>query len=332
MPGRPREGPGTPAARAGDLDVPLVARGARLGGAARALAVASAVGMQIRVVHVLDAQARVRPGGARVSHGQHFPVAGVARGKWLEVEKAAGPLTDAAAAGLPAARERVGEGQEGHEQRQHRRCASLDGHRAALRVRRVWRTTVDQGRCRSPEGIVRFLEQTSKSSPKDSLGSIVRRRMDRPHGMALYFGPYRLDGPEGLLWHDDRVVPLPPKATAIRGASRGGRAARTKAALLDAAWNGIAVTEAALTVTIRTLRKALADDPLHPRYVETMHRRGYRFVAPVDRGSKRGRSRRERVRRSCRYRRPCAWAARPSSHDYFRPSSRQGTDTGRPSS
>ena len=51
--------------------------------------------------------------------------------------------------------------------------------------------------------------------------------------------------------------------------------------LLDAAWSDVFVGDAALKVCIREIRRALADDSQNPRYVETAHRRGYRFVASV---------------------------------------------------
>src|SRR5262245_28658031 len=106
---------------------------------------------------------------------------------------------------------------------------------------------------------------------------------DHAAGRALTFGPYRLEGPEGLLWRRGRVVPLSPKATCVLWglASRAGQLV-TKQALLDIAWPDTAVGEAVLTVTIRALRQVLEDDRSHPRYIETVHRRGYRFVAPVE--------------------------------------------------
>lgn len=102
-------------------------------------------------------------------------------------------------------------------------------------------------------------------------------------GRALRFGPYRLEGPEGLLWRRGRVVRLPPKATSVLWglASRAGQLV-TKQALLELGWPGIAVGEAVLTVSIRALRQILGDDPGQPRFIETVHRRGYRFVARVE--------------------------------------------------
>jgi DNA-binding winged helix-turn-helix (wHTH) protein/tetratricopeptide (TPR) repeat protein len=100
---------------------------------------------------------------------------------------------------------------------------------------------------------------------------------------ALAFGPYRLDGPDGLLWRRDRFVPLPPKATGVLWslASRSGQLV-TKQALLELVWPDAVVGEAVLAVNIRALREVLDDDRSQPRYIETVHRRGYRFVARVE--------------------------------------------------
>jgi Tol biopolymer transport system component len=55
----------------------------------------------------------------------------------------------------------------------------------------------------------------------------------------------------------------------------------TKQALLDAVWEGSFVSDASLTEAVAVLRSALGDDPQRPTYIQTVHRRGYRFVAPV---------------------------------------------------
>lgn len=53
--------------------------------------------------------------------------------------------------------------------------------------------------------------------------------------------------------------------------------------LIDFVWQGRSVTDDVLTVTICALRKALGDDARQPEYVETVPRRGYRWIAPVSR-------------------------------------------------
>jgi predicted ATPase/DNA-binding winged helix-turn-helix (wHTH) protein len=99
----------------------------------------------------------------------------------------------------------------------------------------------------------------------------------------LQFGAYRLDGSQGQLLRHDAVLHLPPKALAVLWclASQAGQVV-TKEALLDTVWADTVVSEGVLTACIRDLRRALDDDARQPRYIETVHRRGYRFVAPVE--------------------------------------------------
>ncbi|NEX95415.1 winged helix-turn-helix domain-containing protein, partial [Caulobacter sp. 17J65-9] len=46
-------------------------------------------------------------------------------------------------------------------------------------------------------------------------------------------------------------------------------------------WRGVPVTDEALTQCIRTLRRRLGDDATSPRFIETVPKYGYRFIAPV---------------------------------------------------
>ncbi len=52
----------------------------------------------------------------------------------------------------------------------------------------------------------------------------------------------------------------------------------TKDELLDAVWPGVCVVDAVLKNAVRELRKILNDDPRAPKFIETVHRRGYRFI------------------------------------------------------
>src|SRR5438552_11379114 len=54
-----------------------------------------------------------------------------------------------------------------------------------------------------------------------------------------------------------------------------------KEEILDAIWSGTHVTENALTREIGKLRKFLGDDPKAPKYIQTVHTRGYRFIAEL---------------------------------------------------
>jgi DNA-binding winged helix-turn-helix (wHTH) protein len=56
----------------------------------------------------------------------------------------------------------------------------------------------------------------------------------------------------------------------------------SKDRFLDEVWRGVPVTDEALTQCIKTLRRQLGDDAAHPRFIETVPKHGYRFVAPVE--------------------------------------------------
>jgi pimeloyl-ACP methyl ester carboxylesterase/DNA-binding winged helix-turn-helix (wHTH) protein len=86
----------------------------------------------------------------------------------------------------------------------------------------------------------------------------------------------------GHLYRDGTLVPLAPKAFSVLShlVANGGRLL-PKQELLDTAWPGVFVTDAVLKVTIRDIRKALGDSPTSPTFIETAHRRGYRFIAPL---------------------------------------------------
>src|SRR3954453_16557134 len=58
----------------------------------------------------------------------------------------------------------------------------------------------------------------------------------------------------------------------------------TKERFMDEVWRGVPVTDEALTQCIRTLRKQLGDEAGRPRFIETVPKHGYRFIAPVEGG------------------------------------------------
>jgi DNA-binding winged helix-turn-helix (wHTH) protein/predicted ATPase len=96
------------------------------------------------------------------------------------------------------------------------------------------------------------------------------------------FGPFQLDLRDERLWCGPEVVRLPPKAFAVL-ACLVTHASRlvTKDALLAAVWPDTVVGEDVLTVAIRQLRRVLGDQTRPPQVIETVHGRGYRFIAPV---------------------------------------------------
>jgi pimeloyl-ACP methyl ester carboxylesterase len=98
----------------------------------------------------------------------------------------------------------------------------------------------------------------------------------------LEFGGFRLDPASGRLLKGGRPVPLAPKAFAVLQhlASRGGQLV-PKQELFSTFWSDAFVGDAVLKATIREIRKALNDEPKTPHFIETAHRRGYRFIADV---------------------------------------------------
>lgn len=98
----------------------------------------------------------------------------------------------------------------------------------------------------------------------------------------LTFAEFRLDPVSGHLYRRNDRVPLAPKSFALLQflAGQAGRLV-SKDELLAAVWPNVFVGDAVLKGTIRELRKALGDDSHEPRFIETAHRRGYRFIAHV---------------------------------------------------
>ena len=100
---------------------------------------------------------------------------------------------------------------------------------------------------------------------------------------AIYvIGPFRLDPATGTLTRNGRTEPLGPRAIAVL-TSIVARAPQPvlKDTVIDEAWPGIVVEDNNLTVQVSAIRRALAQVPGGDRWVETVARRGYRFVGPV---------------------------------------------------
>jgi pimeloyl-ACP methyl ester carboxylesterase/DNA-binding winged helix-turn-helix (wHTH) protein len=101
-------------------------------------------------------------------------------------------------------------------------------------------------------------------------------------GHTVGFGAYRFDTDTGRLFAGAREIRLTPKASAVltQLVLRAGGPV-SKDDLFATVWNGTAVSDDALTSCIQELRRALEDNPRQPRFIETRHRRGYQFVAPL---------------------------------------------------
>jgi DNA-binding winged helix-turn-helix (wHTH) protein/predicted ATPase len=79
-----------------------------------------------------------------------------------------------------------------------------------------------------------------------------------------------------------RAVALRPKAfRVLRHLVERPGVLVTKDELLDLVWPGVHVGDAVLKGCVREIRRALGDDPSAPRFIATVHGRGYRFIAPV---------------------------------------------------
>ena len=101
-----------------------------------------------------------------------------------------------------------------------------------------------------------------------------------PCAARLRFERFDLDEAEARLTCAGQPVPLAPKPFAVLCAlARTPSMLVTKNALLDAVWGHRFVTESVLKSAISEVRAALGDDPKAPRYIETVSRRGYRFIA-----------------------------------------------------
>ena len=103
------------------------------------------------------------------------------------------------------------------------------------------------------------------------------------------FGSFRLDGQERLLLRDGVTISLSPKAFDLLLAlvERHGHLLE-KEELLKKVWPDTVVEEANLASNISLLRKALGEGENGHRYIETVPKRGYRFVAPVRAAEKNG--------------------------------------------
>jgi predicted ATPase/DNA-binding winged helix-turn-helix (wHTH) protein len=102
---------------------------------------------------------------------------------------------------------------------------------------------------------------------------------------SITFGRFRLDQANECLWQGTRAISLRPKAFAVLKLllENPGRLV-TKQQVLDRVWPGTFVSDAVLKDSIRQLREVLGDQPKSPTYIETAHRRGYRFIGKISIG------------------------------------------------
>lgn len=101
-------------------------------------------------------------------------------------------------------------------------------------------------------------------------------------GPLFEFGPFRLDPAKRVLWRGTELVPLAPRVLDVLVAlvEQGGDVV-TKEQLMARVWPDTFVEEANLSVNVSALRRALGKREDGGSYIETVARRGYRFVAPA---------------------------------------------------
>ena len=105
--------------------------------------------------------------------------------------------------------------------------------------------------------------------------------MQRPRGYS--FGSFRLDAEARVLWKDGEVVPLPPRAIDVLEAlvERHGEVV-SKEDLMRRVWTDAAVEEANLSVNVSLVRRALGEQADGRPFIETVPRRGYRFLGEAE--------------------------------------------------
>ena len=104
-------------------------------------------------------------------------------------------------------------------------------------------------------------------------------RMKRP---IVAFGQFTFDPDNQLLRRNGVELAPPPRVLGVLQLllDRAGNLV-PRQELIERVWQGAFVTDTSLAEAVSVLRQTLGDDPQSPTYVQTVHRRGYRFVAPV---------------------------------------------------
>src|SRR6516225_12248250 len=156
--------------------------------------------------------------------------------------------------------------------RQHRPGEIALGYRPAVRGWRLVMRNCSLG-LSQPE--------VAKADPK-KFDNLPDLGSDGAMATTHAFGPFRLDVDAEILFRGSEPLPVGKRAVALLRVliDRAG-APVSKDTLIDAAWSGLAVEESNLTVQIAALRRVLGVEPGGDKWIETLPRRGYRFVGPV---------------------------------------------------
>ena len=122
----------------------------------------------------------------------------------------------------------------------------------------------------------------ANTRPEDVLIEALLQATGKSSGAVYEFDTFRLDVADGRLLREGQAVSLAPKEfeTLRLLVERHGRLV-TKQDLLDRVWAGTFVGDDTIAQRISVLRKALGDTGATAKYIETVQKRGYRFVAEV---------------------------------------------------
>ena len=103
-----------------------------------------------------------------------------------------------------------------------------------------------------------------------------------PNPLRMRFDAFELDESNALLLRNGKAVAIAPRPFGVLCAlARRPGSLLTKHALLDELWGHQFVGDSVLKTAVGEVRRALDDDPRQPRFIQTVSRRGYRFIAPT---------------------------------------------------
>jgi TolB-like protein/Flp pilus assembly protein TadD len=147
-----------------------------------------------------------------------------------------------------------------------------------LRYIRNWAATGESFGQRRPEVVKPIRKRSKKFQIASEAGETGAEAMPKTYE----FGPFRLDGEAEILYRGAEPVAVGQRAVALlRVLVEQAGTPVAKQALIESAWPGLAVEDSNLTVQIAALRRAFAAEPDGERWIETLPRRGYRFVGPT---------------------------------------------------
>jgi DNA-binding winged helix-turn-helix (wHTH) protein len=120
------------------------------------------------------------------------------------------------------------------------------------------------------------------SAPQSVSYRASTKRAAAPNPVCVRFGAFQLDEANARLSRDGTAITLAPRPFGLLCALvRRSGSLLTKNELLDDVWGHQFVSESVLKTAISDLRTVLDDDAREPRFIETVSRRGYRFIAPT---------------------------------------------------